>query len=476
LTPPEDAAANAIRLTVQPPAPGDIIAGAPAFIDVTISNHAATDLTWTPQAPVNLAYHWIDPASGAVIEYNGRRTVLGQPIRAGEHRRVLATVETPPAAGPALLRVCLVREGEYWFDSAAPASAADITLDVQPPEAWQPAAPGSYAPHPALNQRALDRFIRHRGKPRPLMLICETVNICNNHCIICAYDSQTRKKQTMPMPVFEEVIRQYAAIGGGMLSLTPVVGDVFLDKLLPERLRLIEARRDVITGLSVTTNAVFVKRYDDGELAALLSHFDPLTISIYGIDPEEHAAMTKRPDYADTRTALARIFRLSRHRIAIGFRSLKQRSAAELQDWLAAIPHYDQVQGRITVTGDARAFANWGILDTTKPLPFGATWLPLQPDRHSQCGIPLIAMQVFADGNVSFCPCDDFDNHASLHLGNVMTATLAEMAGSPRAQALWDWATHGTPAFCRSCSFHTPLAAITATPGIFEDPLVLAGG
>jgi hypothetical protein len=65
---------------------------------------------------------------------------------------------------------------------------------------------------------------------RPLMLICETTNICNNHCIICAYDHQTRKKQRMQQDVFRRTLEQYVEIGGGPLSLTPMVGDVFLDR------------------------------------------------------------------------------------------------------------------------------------------------------------------------------------------------------------------------------------------------------
>ena len=37
-------------------------------------------------------------------------------------------------------------------------------------------------------------FFTHRGKFRPPGLIIETVNICNNDCVICPYSSQTRKR------------------------------------------------------------------------------------------------------------------------------------------------------------------------------------------------------------------------------------------------------------------------------------------
>ena len=70
---------------------------------------------------------------------------------------------------------------------------------------------------------------------RPLMLICETVNICNNDCIICPYSSQSRKKELMNLDLFRNILDQYAEIGGGYISLTPMVGEVFLDSLLEKK-------------------------------------------------------------------------------------------------------------------------------------------------------------------------------------------------------------------------------------------------
>jgi hypothetical protein len=278
------------------------------------------------------------------------------------------------------------------------------------------------------------------------------------------------------MAVFEQTIRQYAELGGGGLSLTPVVGDVFLDRLLPERLRVIAEHRDVITKLSVTTNAGYAKLYDDAALAALLGHFDNIHLSVYGIDADEFLTMTKVPDYELMRTGIERIFRLSRAAITVGFRCLKERSRAELEAWVQSIPSFPAACDRVTIQDNMRHFANWGIFDTSKSLPFGASWIAPQIGEKAQCGIPLLAMQVFSNGNVSFCPCDDFDNADGLHLGNVMQATLAEMFNGPKARALWDWASHGTPEFCKTCSFHRPLSDFISAPGLFENPLLAVGG
>ena len=41
---------------------------------------------------------------------------------------------------------------------------------------------------------------------RPLLLQLETVNTCNNLCVICAYESQDRPKSVMTMRIFERGI------------------------------------------------------------------------------------------------------------------------------------------------------------------------------------------------------------------------------------------------------------------------------
>src|SRR5262249_21304594 len=148
------------------------------------------------------SYHWMS-TSGEVLVLDGLRTELTRPIPAGGSQALRALVQAPQITAQAILRFTLVQEYKFWFADVAPASAADVELLVERRPAWveDAAMPSVFAPHADLNSERIDRFIRFKGRHRPLMLICETTNICNNHCIICAYDSQTRKKQRMPMDV-----------------------------------------------------------------------------------------------------------------------------------------------------------------------------------------------------------------------------------------------------------------------------------
>src|SRR5215475_13722152 len=80
-------------------------------------------------------------------------------------------------------------------------------------------------------------------------------------------------------------------MGGGFLSLTPLVGDVLLDRYLSDHLQFLRTVPE-IRSLGVTTNGAMMHRFGDAELATILPSFDRLSLSIYGTDASEYATMT----------------------------------------------------------------------------------------------------------------------------------------------------------------------------------------
>ena len=324
--------------------------------------------------------------------------------------------------------------------------------------------------HEAIDTKKHASRLFSHGRSRPVMVICETVNSCTNDCVICAYGKMTRPRSVMPMETFEKFLADYSAMGGGALSLTPVVGDVFLDDFLMERIAAIR-KHELITSLSFTTNAVASDRLTDEELKFVLDNTDRVHISVYGIDDEEYSAMTRRDHYERTVRNIKRIMGLSadKGRLRLGFRFLKKRDEGEVQAWLL-----ENFGALIPYTGTNR-FANWGAaMDTTSGLPFSAEWLEEKTNR-SQCLIPLVACQVFADGGVSFCHCDDYDATEELSLGNIAENTLIDLYNSEKARSLWDFE-HRVPDFCRKCSFHIPLSELPRYESAFENPLDFIGG
>jgi hypothetical protein len=317
-------------------------------------------------------------------------------------------------------------------------------------------------------------YFTFRGLFRPLMMVIETVNICNNDCVICAYSKQTRRRGIMSDATFELALRQYVEIGGGDLSLTPVVGEVFLDKRLHSRLRAIR-RYPSITKISATTNATMVRRYADAELSDILSFFHRIKISVYGFDDDEYYAMTQSNDFDETIENIIRILRLApAGAVVIGLRNLKRRSRAEGEAWISNLAARAGVVPPLIVS-NADLYANWGVLDTSVSLPFDGSWKNPQTNTE-QCLVPLIAIQVLVDGRISFCSCDNFDADSSLTLANIHDISIRNILADDHYLDLWRWEKKGVPRFCTQCSFHVPIYTAKSLSWMYKNPISFIGG
>jgi Radical SAM superfamily len=102
--------------------------------------------------------------------------------------------------------------------------------------------------HRRFRRRAVwERLQALRRIPRALHI--EGTNICNAKCVFCAYPQMERPKQTMPMDEFRRIVDEYVAMGGRHVSLTPIVGDPFVDPHFLSRLDDLCARPQ-LSGLS----------------------------------------------------------------------------------------------------------------------------------------------------------------------------------------------------------------------------------
>lgn len=268
----------------------------------------------------------------------------------------------------------------------------------------------------------------------------------------------------MSKSLFEKAIKDYASIGGGPISLTPLVGEALLDKHLIDRLEFMK-KEPLISKVSMTTNAVMAHRFDDEQLGYILQMLNRINISVYGLDREEYLTMTKKDEYELFREQVIRIAKLAPEKsVTVGVRHLKARDMGEISSWRDAI---ELESGRsIEIASSTGEFANWSHFDTSKPLPFNGKWMH---DRvnDTQCGIPLLAFQVMSDGRVSFCACANFDGTPDLMIGDITIESLSDIFSKKSVVDLWDWNRCGVPDVCKNCSFHTPLSSVVVnTPWV----------
>ena len=79
-------------------------------------------------------------------------------------------------------------------------------------------------------------FVPH---PRKRLFI-EPISYCNLACKFCTYPKNLHPKTVMDEDLFRSSIDQAAAMGFECIVLTPINGEIFMDKNAIERLRYIE--------------------------------------------------------------------------------------------------------------------------------------------------------------------------------------------------------------------------------------------
>jgi MoaA/NifB/PqqE/SkfB family radical SAM enzyme len=322
-----------------------------------------------------------------------------------------------------------------------------------------------------VDLRPYSEFVSHKGVPRPFVVFCETVSVCCNECVICSYRNVRKRRPAMTLETFERVVRDYDAMGGGILSLTPSSGEIFLDKHLVKRMRILEDFSSIRT--SATTNAIPADLHSDDDLRLVLSRLSRIYVSFYGLDDDEYARMSGREHYRRALASVRRIVSLCDNpaKLAIGFRFLKPRPTDEIDRW---------VRRNIGEGFDYQAidggYHNWGgLVDTTRPLPVEVQWKEeLRVEKVLPCLWPLIGARIKSDGTITLCLCFDIEvDH--LAVGNIRTDRIIDAFNSPIAQHLMNFRAGMAPT-CRRCNWYVPVTDIGHYDFYFRDPYRGIGG
>jgi hypothetical protein len=98
-------------------------------------------VTWRSAGlrPVALSYHWLDPRTRRGVRYNGRRTLLPQPVEPGGTLRIDANVQAPDKPGEYLLAWDMVVEHSGWFSERGNHMGEVAVTVAGQPAASQPA-------------------------------------------------------------------------------------------------------------------------------------------------------------------------------------------------------------------------------------------------------------------------------------------------------------------------------------------------
>lgn len=305
----------------------------------------------------------------------------------------------------------------------------------------------------------------HVPHPRTYMFI-EPTSHCNLECSFCTYRLGLRPRRVMETERFGDYVGQALAMGFADIVLTPINGDVFMDKSILDKLRLLAAAMDGQeesgAGILLYTNLIGA---DAAQLDEILSmpRLKLFVISLYGHDLDTFERITGRGEGQFRRLLdnLATLEALVRARGAMPGLSLCVRSergygldGAHDGPLHAALTRLISLGVPAMVQND---LDDWGGLVSEADL--GGLDMRLIQGRlvpkNGACIQPFYNVQILADGRVNACACRAVRDDLIIgDLGRDSLATILS-ADNPAYMGLIERQEAGDfPESCQGCSFY----------------------
>jgi len=267
--------------------------------------------------------------------------------------------------------------------------------------------------------------------PHPRQKIeIETSSRCNLSCQFCAYSKKITAKVVMPMNLFQEVVEQAAGMGFSEIGLTPLTGEVFMDKGIIEKMHYLDAHPQ-IKSYYFFTNFVVPSEQTIKELFNLRK-LKFIHVSLYGHDEQSFCNLTQATtkEYHRLVNNLNYLYDLYNEKrsfiLRIGWRTVPNfklepsSPTSELQEIFLKFQTYYKIKSNNTLL-----YNNWGgeitqadVQDIGLRINDGT-----QVYRKGLCSVIFRFSGILADGRVSACVCRDVNG--SLVVGDLRKESLS---------------------------------------------------
>ena len=300
-----------------------------------------------------------------------------------------------------------------------------------------------------------------RGTPEWLYL--ELTNICNANCVFCAYRYDRRKKSVMSSDLVRSAADAYAAMNGRNVGLTPLYGELFVDRRAMEKIA--HTRSKGFSHIHTYTNASLLHKFGVDNI--LRSGLTELRLSLAPFDEEAYQKIFRfrgkvyRQLIENVRNLLI-AFRATPDKtvksLHLEFRS--DRSLAEC----AALPDYQihvapYLSENIFVSAMTH-FDSWS--EAIKPSDMVPGMTLLDGKSMGRKRLPchrMFAVQVLDDGTIRQCGCrvDTFAKTDELVIGHLSQTTIAKAFNSRRAKAnVMSFINGRLLDVCHKCAWYDP--------------------
>jgi sulfatase maturation enzyme AslB (radical SAM superfamily) len=289
------------------------------------------------------------------------------------------------------------------------------------------------------------------------ILNIETSSLCNLECVFCAYAKKSSPKVAMKDAFFKDCIEQAARMGYTHFELSPMTGDVFMDRHIFNKFDFLD-NHSAVEGYHFFTNFTLPDQDDIVRLVGL-KKLKNLTVSIYGHDLASFIAITRSTEkvYSRLRSNLLSLLASmseKKFNLDIVIRTTRDAPRQPTSDVMKLLERFRE---RGVHTRSSHVYNNWGGYITQADVQGMAIDVTGTEStyKHGACSLLFTDYQIMATGIVNGCAARDVD--ASLKIGdlNEMPLNMILSPENPAYMRLIEEQQRGEfrPA-CKSCDYY----------------------
>ena len=315
----------------------------------------------------------------------------------------------------------------------------------------------------------------------PRLAGAEPINICNADCSFCGYGkgekgkaADPRKKIKLNSDVLKHTLDLFSKGGGGVFSLTPILGEITAHPLWLEYIKMVR-NYDNITGVSCYTNAILLDKFGFDNI--LKSGLSTLYISTALGSREQYKRLYGKDKYEKV---LANIYGILEENKKLGepvFITLGLR-IDKPYDYFYSSDVYRELL-KLLPKGRIQILENWddfkGIIKKDK-LPIGHEFKEEKYiEKKDPCYALFRKLEVTVDGTIQGCSCRV---EPELWSDNILDHDTIESAWKNKKieKIRLDWFNGNVPNCCVNCSHYIPYTSLLkgSSPKVVSEIIISA--
>jgi len=291
----------------------------------------------------------------------------------------------------------------------------------------------------------------------------ENTNICNLKCKFCAYSKRDFDKiphTSMEYDFFRKIIFQIIDLGYKQIGLTPLTGEIFMDKKIFEKFELLENLNE-LDGYFFYTNFIPLNEFNLEKIIEF-KKLNNLGISIYGHDENSFIKFSDgtKSSYKKIVSNLRHLFHLIQNKninfnIEISQRTEKDFLIENDKSELSLILKKLMKINQITYSKN-HSFNNWGGYIKEKDIEnLNIKFEKDKTEKVGACSLIFSRLLIGANGLVNACACRDVD--FSLSIGDLKKEKLSSIISLNNKiykKLIEDQEKNIFPKVCKSCDFY----------------------